>query len=97
MDVAIWQHYDENHQGNAIKASRDPLHIHGGPTTRARAKKMQAALNGLIEKIWIENEIQDARHHELGLERRQGIVGIIQAIGQPNTQFGSNAEKENSE
>ena len=87
----------ENHQGNTIKASSDPLHIHGGPITRARAKKMQAALNGLIEKIWIENAIQDARHHELGLERRQGIVGIIQAIGQPNTQFGSNAERANSE
>ena len=39
---------------------------------------MQATLNGLIEKIWIENAIQDARHYELGLKRRQGIVGIIQ-------------------
>ena len=88
---------DENHQGNTIKASSDPLHIHGGPITRARAKKMQAALNGLIEKIWIENAIQDARHHELGLKRRQGIVGIIQVIGQPNTQVVSNAERSNSE
>ncbi|KAH9724609.1 Endonuclease [Citrus sinensis] len=83
---------DENHQGNTIKTSSDPLHIHGGPITRAKAKKMKAALNGLIEKIWIENAIQDARHHELGLKRRQGIVGIIQVIGQPNTQFVSNAE-----
>ena len=88
---------DENHQGNTIKASSDPLQIHRGPITRARAKKMQAALNGLIEKIWIENATQDARHHELGLERRQGIVGIIQAIGQPNTQFGSNVQRKNSE
>ncbi|KAH9658348.1 Endonuclease [Citrus sinensis] len=88
---------DENHQGNTIKASSDPLHIHGGPITRARPKKMQVPLNGLIEKIWIENAIQDARHHQLGLERRQGIVGIIQAIGKPNTQFGSNAERANSE
>ncbi|KAH9668398.1 Endonuclease [Citrus sinensis] len=87
---------DENHQGT-IKTSSDPLHIHGGPITRARAKKMQAALNGLIEKIWIENAIQDARHHELGLKRRQGIVGIIQVIGQPNTQVVSNAERSNSE
>ena len=54
---------------------------------------MQVALNGLIKKIWIENAIQDARHHKLGLERRQGIVGIIQVVGQPNTQFGSNAER----
>ena len=58
---------------------------------------MQATLNGLIEKIWIENAIQDAIHHELGLERRQGIVGIIQTIGQLNTQFGSNTERANSE
>ena len=43
---------------------------------------MQAALNGLIEKIWIENPIQDARH---------------QVIGQPNTQFVSNAERSNLE
>ena len=43
---------------------------------------MQAALNGLIKKMWTENAIQDARHHELTLERRQDIiVGIIQAIG----------------
>ncbi|KAH9792628.1 Endonuclease [Citrus sinensis] len=87
---------DENHQGT-IKTSSDPLHIHGGPITRARAKNMQATLNGLIEKIWIENAIQDARHHELGLKRRQGIVGIIQVIGQPNTQVVSNAERSNSE
>ena len=31
---------DENHQRNIIKASTDPLHIHGGPVTRVRAKKM---------------------------------------------------------
>ena len=67
----------ENHQGDTIKVSSDPLHIDGGLITRVRAKKMQAALNGLIEKIWIEHAIQDARHHELGLERRQVIVCII--------------------
>ena len=86
---------NENHQGT-IKTSSDPLHIHGGPITKARAKNMQAALNGLIEKIWIENEIQDARHYKLGLKGRQGIVGIIQVIGQPNTQVVSNAERSNS-
>ena len=58
---------------------------------------MQTTLNGLIKKIWTENAIQDARHHKLGLERRQGIVGIIQLIGRPNTQFRSNAERANLE
>ena len=73
--------FDENHQRNTIKSSTDPLHIHRGTITRVKAKKMQDALNELIEKIWAENTIQDPRHDELGLERRQVIVSIIQAIG----------------
>ena len=68
-------------KGILLKLQVILLHIHRGLITRVRAKKMQATLNGLIENIWIENAIQDARYHELGLERRQGIVGIIQAIG----------------
>ena len=79
-DYTLDLHSDENHQGNTIKTSSDPLHIHRGSTTGTKVKKIQAALNGLIEKIWTENAIQDARHHELGLERREGIVGIIQGI-----------------
>ena len=43
------------------------------------------------------NATQDAKHDELGLERRQDIMGIIQAIGHLNTQFGSNTERENLE
>ena len=53
-------------------------------------------INRLIEKMWNKNAIQDARHHELGLEKRQGIFGIIQAIRQQNAQFGSKAERANS-
>ena len=30
---------------------------------------MQAALNGLNEKTWTENVIQDAKHNELGLKK----------------------------
>ena len=71
------------------------MHIYGGPITRAGAKKIQVALNGLIKKIWIENAIQDARHNELGLERGQSFVGIIQVVGQLNAQFGLNAKKGN--
>ena len=33
---------------------------------------MKATLNWLIEKMCTENAIQDARHDELGLERKQG-------------------------
>ena len=36
-------------------------------------------------------------HDELGLERRQDIVGIILDSGQPNTKIGSNVKGANSE
>ena len=32
-------------------ASKDPLHIRVGPIIRSRAKRMQEALNGLIEDV----------------------------------------------
>ena len=74
---------DENYQGNTIKVLRDPLHIYGDSIIRFRAKKMQVALNGLIEKMWNENAIQDARHHELGLERREDktLLALFKLLG----------------
>ena len=42
---------------------------------------MQAALNGLIEKIWIENAIQDARHHELGLGEDKALWALFKLLG----------------
>ena len=72
-----------------IKASSDPLHIHRDPITRTRAKKIQDVLNGLIEKIWTENAIQDARDDELGLERSKVLWALFKLLGsQINTQFG---------
>ena len=38
-------------QGRKL-ASKDPLHIRGGPRMRSRAKRMQEALSGLIKIIW---------------------------------------------
>ncbi|GKV07014.1 hypothetical protein SLEP1_g18827 [Rubroshorea leprosula] len=42
---------------------------------RARAKKMREALNGLIEQIWVENNIQQANR---SLDDYQGMINIIQ-------------------
>ena len=43
---------------------------------------MQAALNGLIEKIWIEkNAIQDARHHELGWREDKALWALFKLLG----------------
>lgn len=58
---------------------------------------MQATLNQLIEKMWTKNKIQNEKYDELGLEKRQDIEDIIQATGQPNIQFRSNAEMVNLE
>ena len=41
---------DENTQA----LLKDPLHVPVGPITRARSKKIKAALNGLIQDIWAE-------------------------------------------
>ncbi|GKV12424.1 hypothetical protein SLEP1_g23565 [Rubroshorea leprosula] len=49
---------DGNQDDSISITSCDPLHTQGGPVTRARAKKMREALNGLIEQIWVENNIQ---------------------------------------
>ena len=69
---------DENHQGDKCKMSKDPLHINGGPITRARAKKMKEALNGLIKDIWASSATSKRIHEHLGLERNQRLVNIMQ-------------------
>ncbi|GKV11014.1 hypothetical protein SLEP1_g22303 [Rubroshorea leprosula] len=51
---------DGNQDDSISTMSCDPLHTQGGPITRARAKTMREALNGLIEQIWVDNNIQQA-------------------------------------
>ncbi|GKV53353.1 hypothetical protein SLEP1_g59886, partial [Rubroshorea leprosula] len=51
--------------------SCDPLHTQGGPVTQARVKKMREALNGLIEQIWVENNI---KHANRSLNDYQGMA-----------------------
>ena len=69
-----------NHQGNTNKTPSDPLQMHGGPITRARAKKIQTALNGLIEKIWAQVASEYPRHQKLGLQDEPRVVNIIQVL-----------------
>ncbi|GKV51258.1 hypothetical protein SLEP1_g57926 [Rubroshorea leprosula] len=66
---------DGNQDDSISTTSCDPLHTQGGPVTRARAKKMCEALNGLIKQIWVENNIQQAKS---SLDDYQGMVNIIQ-------------------
>ncbi|GKV07002.1 hypothetical protein SLEP1_g18814 [Rubroshorea leprosula] len=51
------ENVDGNQDDPTCTTTREPLHIPGGPATRARAKKMREALNGLIEQIWVDNNM----------------------------------------
>ncbi|GKV07033.1 hypothetical protein SLEP1_g18844 [Rubroshorea leprosula] len=55
--VAFSYTCDGNQDDSISTTSCDPLHTQGGPVTRVRAKKMHEVLNGLIEQIWVENNI----------------------------------------
>ncbi|GKV34697.1 hypothetical protein SLEP1_g43048 [Rubroshorea leprosula] len=66
---------DGNQDDSISTTSYDPLHTQGGLVTRARAKKIREALNGLIEQIWVENNIQQANR---SLDDYQGMINIIQ-------------------
>ena len=61
--------------GNQESKPMDPLSINGGPMTRARAKWMKEALNGLVQDIWAKSLAQ----HDLdSLERTSKLQNIIQ-------------------
>ncbi|GKV11022.1 hypothetical protein SLEP1_g22311 [Rubroshorea leprosula] len=75
MKAVMRKQFDGNQDDSISTTSCDPLHTQGGPVTRARAKKMREALNGLIEQIWVENNIQQANRR---LDDYQGMVNIIQ-------------------
>ncbi|GKV46504.1 hypothetical protein SLEP1_g53486 [Rubroshorea leprosula] len=61
---------DGNQDDSISTTSCDPLHTQGGPVTRARARKMREVLNGLIEQIWVDNNIQQANR---SLDDYQGM------------------------
>ncbi|GKV10849.1 hypothetical protein SLEP1_g22159 [Rubroshorea leprosula] len=65
---------DGNQDDSISNTSRDPLHIPRGPVTRARARKMREALNGLIEQIWVDNNMQQVNQ---SLDDYQGMIYSI--------------------
>ena len=64
--------YNENHQGHIVKASTNPLHIHEGPITRDRAKKMQAAYSN----YW-------ATKYTISIKSTKGNFGIKLVLIKP--------------
>ena len=63
---------DENQQ-----AFKDPLYVPVGPITKVRSNKIKEALNGLIQKIWVDSNVG---HSKWGPKEDEGIINLIQAI-----------------
>ncbi|XP_052188792.1 uncharacterized protein LOC127799098 [Diospyros lotus] len=67
---------DENHHEEQADSnhSSDPLHVPVGPITRARAKRLKEALNGLVLDMWANQNYQDS-----DLKSKQDVINIIWA------------------
>ena len=66
---------ERGNDGNQGSKPNDPLSINGGPMTRARAKRMKEALNGLIQEIWAKSLVQQGLDD---MERTPRLQNIIQ-------------------
>ena len=67
-----------NHHSAKDGKDPDPLTIHGGPMTRAKAKRMKEALTCLMESIWKEQASQDLVS-VLRMQEESKLVNIFQA------------------
>ena len=71
--------YVDHTLGNEAEFAQDPLSLPSGPLTRLTAKHFKEALNGLIQKIWV-----DSKKTKMGSNNNQGLVHIIKAIEEAN-------------
>ena len=67
-----------DHHSAKDRKDPDPLNIHGGPMTRAKAKRMKEALTCLMESIWKEQACQDLIS-VLRMQEESKLVNIFQA------------------
>jgi len=63
--------------------ANDPLEVPIGPITRARAKKLKEALNGLVHNIWSKMDLEGLetfKEHE-----GQTLIHLVQVQEEPNS------------
>ena len=65
---------ERGNDGSQGSKPKDPSNINGGPMTKARAKKMKEALNGLIQEIWTESLAQQGLDDMEKIPRLQNII-----------------------
>jgi len=62
--------------------ANDPLEVPIGPITRARAKKIKEALNGLVQNIWSK---MDLKGLETFKEHEGLLIHLVQVQEEPNS------------
>jgi hypothetical protein len=68
---------DDHTPVSGAEFGQDFLSFSSGPITRVKAKLFQEALNGLIQKNWVDSKIVKAN---VGPSVNQGLVHIFRAI-----------------
>ena len=81
--LPIWLRFDANQPNTKHNHANDPLEVPIGPITRARAKKLKEALNGLIQNIWSKIDLEGLgtfKEHE-----GQPLIHLVQVQEEPNS------------
>jgi hypothetical protein len=79
-DVSLSDADQPNTKRNHVN---DPLEVPIGPITRARAKKLKEALNGLVQNIWSKMDLERLgtfKEHE-----GQPLIHLVQVQEEPNS------------
>jgi len=74
---------DEDQPNTKRHHANDPLEVPIGPITKARAKKLKEALNGLIHNIWSKMDLEGLnkfKEHE-----EQPLIHLIMVQEEPNS------------
>ena len=74
---------DADHPNTKRNHANDPLEVPIGPITRARAKKLKEALNGLVQNIWSKMDLEGLgtfKEHE-----GQPLIHLVQVQKEPNS------------
>jgi len=74
---------DADHPNTKRNHANDPLEVPIGPITRARAKKLKEALNGLVQNIWSKMDLEGLgifKEHE-----GQPLIHLVQVQEEPNS------------
>jgi hypothetical protein len=81
--LKICRKCDEDQPNTKHNHASDPLKVLIGPITRARAKKLKEAFNGLVENIWSKMDLEGLgtfKEHE-----GQSLIHLVQVQEEPNS------------